>query len=83
MAGISTGFISSLGIDFVKALYEGIAQSFVEAIMFLKENIQRRQLLGENSRKFVQVNFSRQILSDKYLEIIGRVVEQTNAQSKD
>jgi glycosyltransferase involved in cell wall biosynthesis len=55
-------------------------QSFVEAIMFLKEDAQRRQLLGERGRKFVQENFARQVLSDKYLKIVSRVAEKSNVQ---
>lgn len=53
------------------------AQSFVEALMLLKEDAQRRRLLGRNGRKFVQKNFSRKMLSDKYLSIVRRVVEQS------
>lgn len=54
------------------------AQSFAEVVMFLKENPEKRRVFGKNGRKFVQENFSRRVLSDKYLKIIGQIVEQSN-----
>jgi len=41
--GIGTGFISSLGIDFVTALYEAIAKS---KLNFVKQNFARGVLAG-------------------------------------
>jgi hypothetical protein len=46
--GISTGFISSLGIDFVTALYEAIAKS---KLNFVKQNFARGVLAG----KYIQI----------------------------
>lgn len=46
------------------------AQSFAEAIMFLKENPQKRQVFGENGLKFVRQNFDRAILASKYTDIL-------------
>ncbi len=58
------------------------ARSFAEAAMFLKKNPQKRQVFGENGREFVQENFSREAMADKYLNIIKQLVDQSNVKLK-
>jgi len=57
-------------------------QVFVQAVVFLKENPQKLNIFGENGRRFVQENFSRKVLSDRYLKIIEQVVQRVDVKLK-
>lgn len=52
------------------------AQSLADAIMQLKADPEKRRVLGETGRRFVEGHFSREKLAHEYLEIIRRVVEE-------
>jgi glycosyltransferase involved in cell wall biosynthesis len=70
ISGISTGFISSLGQEFVTALYEAIA----EKIRFYKASPQTARQHGENGYKYVCEHYDRRKLVAKYRELIRQRV---------
>ena len=51
------------------------AQMMSDKILYLKENPQVRQTLGNNGRKFVEEHFDRNRLADRYQALIHRLLE--------
>ncbi len=72
ISGISTGFISLLGQEFVMVLYEAIA----EVVLRLKNNPKLLKRFTAKSRQYASDNFSREALAVKYLKILERVVAE-------
>jgi hypothetical protein len=58
ISGISTGFISSLGQEFVTALYEAIAESIADGMRkFLKMSPQELDAIGEKGEFFISRSY--------------------------
>lgn len=52
------------------------SQIFADKVLFLKENKEHRDELGENGLKYVKENFSREILAQKYINVLEEIVKK-------
>jgi hypothetical protein len=78
ISGNSTGFISSLGLDFVTALYEAIAESIADGVRkFLKMSPQELDAMGENGRIIYQQELCLAVESKKLEKVLQSAVNRT------